>query len=450
MRKWLVIWLLVSILVTTAGCSLFSPKEEPLTGELPDLASAFVADLAHERFDQAVTYFDTAMGKAISESQLQEIWGQLQGQLGPFEAEVEQRQETQDAYQVIYVTVRFEKSYLDVKLVFKTNKRIAGLFFAQSDYLSRYYEPPDYADPSLFTEETVTVGSGTWALSGTLSIPVGTGPFPVVVLVHGSGPHDRDETIGPNKPFKDLAWGLASRQVAVLRYEKRTKAHGDKMGLLANVITPKIETVDDAVLAVDLLKTDSRIDPTRIIVIGHSLGGMLAPRIATEGTGIAGLVSMAGTPRGLEDLVLEQVKYLSGLDGTVTVDEQAQIDALAAQVLKVKTGLSSGTPATELPLGIPTAYWQYLQAYDAGQEARNAGLPMLILQGERDYQVTMTDFNAWASELAPLSRVTYRSFPELNHLFMAGSGAPNPDEYMEPANMSLQVIESIADWIGTL
>src|SRR6185369_4322477 len=100
------------------------------------------------------------------------------------------------------------------------------------------YQPPAYVVPSMFREQELTVGAGTeWALPATLTLPTGTGPFPAVVLVHGSGPNDRDETIGPNKPFQDLAQGLASQGIAVLRYEKRTKQHPVAMGLLLGNLT---------------------------------------------------------------------------------------------------------------------------------------------------------------------------------------------------------------------
>ena len=149
-------------------------------------------------------------------------------------------------------------------------------------------------------------------MPATLTIPNGTGPFPAVVLVHGSGPNDRDETYGPNKPFKDIAWGLASVGIVVLRYEKRTKQYPQESAAIQN-FTVQDETIYDALAAVELLNNSSIVDHSKIFVLGHSLGGMLAPRIALQESQIAGLIILAGATRHLEDLMLEQTRYLANL-----------------------------------------------------------------------------------------------------------------------------------------
>ena len=153
---------------------------------------------------------------------------------------------------------------------------------------------PDYIDPEAFEERAIVLNEGTdWELPGTLTLPVGKGPFPAVVLVHGSGPNDRDETIGPNKPFRDLAWGLATQGVAALRYDKRSKVHAGKMAALESM-TVDDEVIADAVAAVRLLRQTDEVDPDRVFVIGHSLGGHLAPRVAAEADGVAGVVILSG------------------------------------------------------------------------------------------------------------------------------------------------------------
>ncbi len=177
------------------------------------------------------------------------------------------------------------------------------------------YEPPSYVDTSAFTESEVTVGSGEWALPGTLSMPVGEGPFPAVVLVHGSGPNNRDEGFGPVSPFKDLAWGLASRGIAVLRYDKRTLVYQAELAAGGGDLTIEDETIDDAAAAVELLLNTEGIDPQAVFVLGHSLGGMVIPRIAAAAPDARGFIVLAGPARPMEDLILEQTEYILGLDG---------------------------------------------------------------------------------------------------------------------------------------
>src|SRR5262249_48895994 len=144
--------------------------------------------------------------------------------------QVSLRREKVDTYDVVVITAQFAKTELDVRVTFTADGQVTGLFFAPAKPPS--YKSPAYVKRETFEDKEVQIGEGQWALPGTLSKPLGDGPVPAIVLVHGSGPHDRDETIGPNRPFRDLAWGLASRGIAVLRYEKRTKEHAARMAKL--------------------------------------------------------------------------------------------------------------------------------------------------------------------------------------------------------------------------
>jgi uncharacterized protein len=448
MRKPICAVLILTLILLLTGCQ---PAPQPPTEEeAAALASRFILALAEEDYNEAFSQFDTQMAAAISEGQLAEIWTQLQAQAGPYVRSVEQRQELQPPYRIVIVTIQMGSFYLDTRLVYNAQQQIAGLFFQPSDYLARFYEAPPYADETLFSEYELLVGSGEWALPATLTIPAGEGPFPFVVLVHGSGPNDRNETLGPNRPFQDLAWGLASQGIGVLRYEKRTKEHGPKMVDMLDTLTPDEETVQDAVAAVALLRETPEVHPDQIYLLGHSLGAILAPRIAMQSGNLAGLILLAGTPRPLEDLVLEQVTYLLNTKENITDSDRAELAKLAEQVSRVKDpNLTMDVPAADLPLGMAASYWLYLKDYNAAAEAQAAQIPLLILQGERDYQVTMVDFQAWQEALAGYMKVTYRSYETLNHLFIAGEGTPHPDEYMTPGNVAEKVIEDIAAWIRT-
>lgn len=449
-KRTVAVLLFVVLLFTTVSCGKKSaPAEPPMEGEVTQLASDFVARLVAEDFAGAVDYFDATMKQQLPERMLGETWQQLLTQVGPFVDELGTRTESIGEHEAVFVTTEFAGMVLDIRVVFDSNKRVAGLFFepAQQHYESSY-TPPPYAEPALFTEKEITVGSGEWALPGTLTIPSGGGPHPAVILVHGSGPNDRDETIGANKPFKDLAWGLASRGIAVLRYEKRTREYGEKMVSMLETLTPKEEVTDDALAAVSLLKNFEGIDPYQIYVLGHSLGGTLAPRIGEKDPDIAGLIILAGTSKPLEDVILEQYRYLAALDGKVTEEEAAEIEKMEVKVARVKDpDLTPDHPAAEMPLGMPAPYWLYLREYSPPATAKLLAIPMLILQGERDYQVTMEDYAGWQGVLGLRADIQFSSYPSLNHLFIPGEGPGNPQEYMEPGNVSGEVVDEIATWL---
>jgi dienelactone hydrolase len=285
-----------------------------------------------------------------------------------------------------------EQKTIGLRLIIDDRGLIHGLFFV---------DPPT----------GLAVVTGEYRLPAKLTIPQGAGPFPAVVLIHGSGPNDMDETIGPNKPFRDIADGLAAHGIASLRYTKRTRQYKT-----AN-ITLYEETIQDAVSAASLLKSSENIDPKRVYIIGHSLGAHAAPRIGQADPTLAGLILLAGNTRPLDVIIDEQIEYLGG----------------------------TPAKAAELKSSISEAYRRDLATNDPVAIARTLKMPMLILQGERDYQVTMEDFKGW--ETLKGTRVTLKSYPALNHLFQPGQGKSKPSEYYLIAPFSPIVLDDIAAWI---
>lgn len=432
----------VMLLFATSALETRAAEQAENTPE--SLAREFVTQLTQGDYRQAVTRFDSKMSQHLSADKLQGLWKGITAQWGELQKIQCTRLQAVQQYQVTIVTCRFQKGLLDVKVVFSANQQIAGLFFLPAGR----YQSPSYVKPNRFKDTEVSIGTGLWSLPGTLSVPVEDEKVPAVVLVHGSGPQDRNETTGPNQPFRDLAEGLASQGVAVLRYEKRTQHHRLKMVLLSGSLTVREETIEDAVAAVQFLRSQARIDRTRVFVLGHSLGGYLLPKIGAEEQGIAGLISLAGSTRPLEEIVLEQMKYLSTLNGETPAENQQKLQELAKQVAMVKSSdLKPEIPAGRLPLGIPASYWLALKDYEAAESARTLQMPLLILQGERDYQVTMDDFAKWKQALGSRKDVRFLSYPKLNHLFMAGEGLATPAEYMIPGNVAEEVVRDIAAWI---
>src|SRR5436190_6853925 len=407
-------------------------------------ATTFVTALSRREFSTAVADFDETMRNVLPADKLKAAWENVETQFGQYQKQTGTRIETRDKLQIVFVTCQFENRLLDVRVVYSAEMKIAGLQFVPP---ATEYKWPDYVQPDKFRDTEVVIGSGSpWPLPGTLSMPVGSGPFPALVLVHGSGPHDRDEAIGPNKPFRDVAGGLASRGIAVFRYEKRTREHGAK--LADGVVTIKDETVDDALTAVERLRKTNGIDPQRVYVLGHSLGGMMAPKVASLDPKTAGLVILAGNARPLEDLIVEQLTYLATLGGepdAIALERLARIKDQAAKVKDPK--LSSETPAAELPFGVPAAYWLSFRGYEPAPAAAGLTMPVLVLHGGRDYQVGPADFDLWQKALAGKPRATLKRYPALNHLFMAGEGKATPAEYQKQGHVAAEVIEDIARWM---
>lgn len=451
-------WFTLTLLIV-AGCtgpaatvtSVASPAAAP-AAQISEQQSLALADkfydflVVQEDIAGAYALFDDQMKAAITERQLQELWPTLPQQVGAFQSRSAAALALRkDLYQRVIIPLHFEKAALDMLVVVDiTTGKISGLFFQPNqDAQSQQYKTPSYVEAAKFEEQEVTFGAEPWSLPGTLTLPEGNGPFPAVVLVHGSGPNDRDETIGPNKPFRDIAQGLASQGIAVLRYDKRTKVY--QMEVVRDQdFTAQEETVDDAVAAVEFLRQQPQIDSRKIFVAGHSLGGYLAPRIGMAGDNIAGMIIMAGLTRPLEDVMLEQTRYILESDGSLSADDLAKISDIQKQVAAVKALTSQ---STEPVLGGPAAYWLDLKDYRPTDLARGLKMPLLIVQGERDYQVTMQDFQNWQDALSGQANVALKSYPGLNHLFIAGAGKSVPAEYETPGNVALEIIQDVVSWI---
>jgi hypothetical protein len=209
--------------------------------------------------------------------------------------------------------------------------------------------------------------------------------------------------------------------------------------------------VDDAKAAVAVLASRPEVDPRRIVVVGHSLGGYVAPRIASGDRQVAGLVILAGSTRPMEESVVEQTKYLAGLDGTVNEAEKGAIAAAEKAEKEIRSPrLAAGETVNFLDSPTPASYWLDLRSYHPGQLAATLHIPMLILQGGRDYQVGRADFQGWKSALAGRKDVAFRTYPKLNHLFMSGNGPPSPADYAKAGHVDHRVISDIATWVKTL
>jgi dienelactone hydrolase len=334
---------------------------------------------------------------------------------------------------IVVFPVKFATRPIDVQMSVNASGQVSAPLLRPGEVA---WQPPSYVKAGSFKERAVVIGDK-WKLPGTLTVPNGSGPFPAVVLVHGFGPNDRDETVGGTKMFRDLAEGLASRGIAVLRYEKRTKVYTAKMAITS--YTPDDEVIEDADRAVVLLRSQPEVNGNRIFALGHDFGGYLLPRVAAEDGKLAGLIILGASARPLEDLILEQIqsKNLPAV----------QVTAAKAAVTKIKQLEVSDDGAPRV-FGLPAAYWVQLKGYDAPAAAKKLGIPILVLQGERDFQTSMTDFNLWKQALAGTKGSIAQSFPSLNHIFVAGEGKSSEEEYKKAAHVAPEVLDVVAKFIG--
>ena len=447
MKRRILFILTLMLLFFTPFTAFAAEKADIEKDEDVILSRKFVTAITSDKFDEAISFFDKNVAAQLDAKKLEGIWKMLQEQVGPFKQLGTARKEKQFPYQVVYIRMIFELGYLDAKVVLDRDGKVASFYFAPARAMLEY-SPPDYADPKKFTEKEISFGIEDWELPGTLLTPKGEGPFPAVVLVHGSGPNDRNESVGECRPFEDLALGLASRGIAVLRYEKRTKQHAYKMVKEIDSLTVKEETIDDAVEAVKWLEHQENIDPKQIFVLGHSLGGMVFPRIGRETPDVKGFIGMAGGARPLDVIIMDQVTYLYNLDGKVTDREKSNMEKLKKKVERLKSAKpGEKIPPQELPMGLSVVYWQSLNEIKPVREAAELKQPLLMMQGGEDYQVTKKDFEIWEKGLSGKKNVEFKFYPKLNHLFVESKGKSSPLEYFQPGHVSKQVVEDIAGWI---
>lgn len=419
------------------------PVTAPSAASATTTATAFVRALDRADWIAAAASADLPPppGAPTTEAFLQAMWTQLLGRLGTLTTLGPGSAAAEGANQVVDVGARFARSEVTLRVVVGPAGKVVGFWITPPKPPA--YTPPPYADLARVREVGLTVGAAP-ALPATLTLPRDpAGPFPVAVLVHGSGPNDRDERVAGNRPFKDLALGLAARGVAVLRYDKRTYAH--PRALAGRRVTLDVETVDDALAALAAARAAPGADPARVFVIGHSLGATFAPEIAERDGRAAGAVLLAPAGRPLAEVTAAQLAFLAErarAAGRPTADFDAarrQMHELAARRL-----------APDVPvLGAPAWYWYDLDDRRPLERARASRVPLLSLFGGRDYQVTREDAAAWEQALARRAGAEVVTFPALNHLFVAGEGPSSPDEYQaRPGHVDGALVDAVARWIG--
>ena len=418
--------------------------------QTPDAhARAVVASLVAGDYAAIEAQYGDQLKAVLPPGALATGWAASAPQLGTYRGitDVKVQPATASQISIVVVTCQFENYDLPIRLGFDAAGKIVA--FASLAPVSRAtWSPPPYVNATAFEARPVTLHTGHWDLPGIVTVPKSAGPHPAIVLVPGSGPSDMNESIGPNRMFEDLAEGLASRGVVVLRFEKRTHKYGARSSDDPNAFTIKDEEMDDADTGVALLGAMPEVDPSRVFVAGHSEGGYVAPRIAAGNPAVKGIILLAGNVRSLAEAIVDQVQYQAKQAGAMTPQIQQTIDAANRSAAELNNpDLKPGMTVRVLNSPLPASYVLDMRSYHPAETAAQLKIPILVLQGERDYQVTMAaDFALWHKALDGHPNVTFKTYPSLNHLFFSGTGPSMPAEYLTPSHVDAAVVADIAAW----
>ena len=301
--------------------------------------------------------------------------------------------------------------------------------------------------------QSILVGEGTqYPLKGLLTLPDDLGkPVPAVVFVHGSGASNMDEKVGKLAPFKDLAEGLAKQGIASVRYDKRSFAHGARL-LKEKTMTVGLETIEDAILAADLIKQQPNIDPGKVFILGHSMGAMLAPRIDAEGGNFRGMILLAGTPRNLETVLVEQMADMMALSNKlVRVLMGKQVTKLQKSFDGMYDLTDEEAKSKKMGGGTTLYYFKEMGDHPVSSYLASSCKPILVMQGGKDFQVKAdVDYVLYQQMLADHPDATFRLYENLNHCFVPsiyGRIDKAKQEYAVEQHIGDDVIADIADWI---
>lgn len=325
--------------------------------------------------------------------------------------------------------------------------------------------PQTPVPPFPYLAEPVTFPGAVANLAGTLTVPRGAGPFPAVVLIAGSGPNDRDETIFGHKPFWVMADYLTRRGIAVLRYDKR--GIGASLGDYGHATT--LDFAADAAAAVAWLRTRRDIAHGRIGLIGHSEGGLIAPIVADKDRSVAFVVLLAApgmdgqTILGLQAVLVAQAAgvpeakiaqnqilnseiYAAVEASSSEADAQARIAPLLA-----KAAADGALPAAALDAqgaAVASDWFRFFLSYDPLPALRQVRCPVLALAGAKDLQVpSKENLPLLRQALSANSNATVEELPGLNHLFQdAKTGGVGEYAAIEET-LSLRLLERVSGWI---
>lgn len=418
---------------------------EPVTGNNLEVAVEFATDLSNENFTRlTMAYsYDDNMFKAMNSDEAKKTimfynaeYGELKKINDPYTLSLGE-------YQYVYVPVEGSNSNFNYQIAFDGNCNIVGLTYGE-------YAPKELSEdtiPDGVMEEEITFTSDGYVIPGTFTAPKDSEQLPVVIFVQGSGALNRDEGIYENKPFRDIAWALAKEGIASFRFDKRNYLYGDQMKEDVTVTVTE-EITKDVLAATAMVKDLKPVNSSSIYLLGHSLGGFMIPRMAQELPEAAGFILMAAPAQHIKEYIYDQYKYLAEEDAIITEEEELQLKTLKKEIMYLNS--PEDIPDNHMILGAYREYWMDLSTYNPVKLAEEITKPVLVLQGERDFQVTMDQYKIWENDFKNSPNWNFKSYPSLNHFMMSGIGKSYPEEYKQKSHVDDELIQDIIQFIKGL
>lgn len=458
MKKFAALLCLCLMATLLGGCGSPDPSQAPATpesasqreAELLSLTQTICDELSRGDYAAVTQRLDESLTDQLTDADLAEGWQDSLDSMGGFKAFGETTVTETAKGWFSETPIECGAGTLLLQLGFTENNALTMIYISVSQ--TPEATPIDAVLPDTLQEQGVTLSADPdYPLEGTLTLPKDAmSPLPAVILVHGSGPCDRDETVGANKPFRDLAWGLAQQGMAVLRYDKRTYTYGDVLEQSdLSEFTVQQETMDDALAAARLLRENDAIDPERVYILGHSMGAMLAPSIDEKGS-FAGIIMLAAPARPMWEVSYEQ--NLALLDGLSEEETREQRELLQAELEKGRelAAMSDAEAKKETLFGMCAYYFKNMDTHLPAAILKDIQKPVLLLQGEEDFQVSPeNDFTVFEDLAKTNAYLETKRYPGLNHLFMPSNGSKTVAEYSVPSQMDKTVIQDIAYFINT-
>ena len=407
-----------------------------------DKAKNIFTSLQTNNFDTLNSFFSEAFSKKLTASELEKTFIKFEERYGKAESLLEFAVKVTAEETYYEQGIHFKKEKMDI--IFALNENMELISLRVGPYSDKTeWHAPTYVKQQHFEEYPIEIGNEL-PLMGKITRPLRPEELVIVVMVHGSGPNDMNESLGPNKLFKDLAYGLASNNIASIRYNKRSYDYKSSLSKQANTITIDKVVTDDAVKAIAKAR---ELGADKVILLGHSLGAHMAPKIASKAK-VDAVVLMAGNVSSLQDMILPQIEYIMKNDSAAI--NKMQYNRIKWQVDNLEKGnFDSTTVGPILPLGLLGIFWLSMQNYQPQKISKKQDIPYLVLNGERDYQVTVEEAKKWKGG----SKHKYSKtiiYPMLNHMFFAGEGIILPSEYQKVGHMSEEVLTAISTWINSL